>query len=484
VSEPIAQGEVQLPADLAAFVERLQDDASPHGDFLEGHGTTYVARAPGRLDVMGGIADYSGATVCELPLAEAAIVALRWREDDRVRVRTVRGVDGPPTEVSMTLSDLVGRGAPRDYERIREWLGASSDDAWAAYVLGAFPVLARERGVRLQRGADLLVDSRVPPGKGVSSSAALEVSTLRALTEATDTTLDGYTLALLGQTVENHVVGAPCGLMDQLTSTLGCAGELLRIRCQGRSTPEPLPIPEGVRFLGVDSGVRHAVSGASYGDVRVGAFMGYRIVADLLGLEARPAGDGRVKVDDPVHGGWLCNISPSLFRARFLDRLPATLSGEEFLERYGGTTDPVTRVDPTRSYPVRAAAAHPVEEEHRVRAFLELLSGSPTSARLELAGELMLQAHASYGRCDLGSDATDELVELAREAGPVRGVYGAKITGGGSGGTVAFLAHGEGGEHTVREIAATFGSRHGFEPTVFAGSSPGAMRIPVLRVAL
>jgi L-arabinokinase len=73
--------------------------------------------------------------------------------------------------------------------------------------------------------------------------------------------------------------------------------------------------------------------------------------------------------------------------------------------------------------------------------------------------------------------------QLLRHEGVGPELYGAKITGGGSGGTVAFLAHGEGGERAVREIGATFGSRHGFAPAVFAGSSPGAMRLPVLRVA-
>ena len=474
--------ELALPADVHAFVRKLRAGSrGEHGRFFRERGPVLVARAPGRLDVMGGIADYSGATVCELPLAEAALVGLCWRDDALVRVRTV-AADALAPEVAVELSDLVGEREPPDYAALRERLRRRADEAWAAYVLGAFSVLSRERGVRLERGADLLLDSSVPLGKGVSSSAAIEVASLLALAAAADVELEGYELALLGQIVENQVVGAPCGLMDQLTAALGQEGELLCIRCQDRSEPRALPIPPAVHFMGIDSGVRHAVSGASYSDVRAAAFMGYRIVADLLGLTMRSRGGGQVEIEDPQHGGWLCNIPPSLFRARFVEHLPETLGGAEFLSRYGGTTDRATRVDPRRSYAVRAATAHPVEEEHRVRTFVELLAGECGPAGLELCGELMYQSHASYSRCGLGSEATDELLELARAAGPERGVYGAKITGGGSGGTVAFLAHGERGAENVRAIAAEFGRRHGFQPAVFAGSSPGAMSVPVLCV--
>src|SRR5262249_24695052 len=75
--------------DVRAFLARLQD-GSPAGyqKFFDGAGPVFIARAPGRLDVMGGIADYSGATVCELPIAEAAVVGWQWRTDERLRVRT------------------------------------------------------------------------------------------------------------------------------------------------------------------------------------------------------------------------------------------------------------------------------------------------------------------------------------------------------------------------------------------------------------
>jgi L-arabinokinase len=85
----------------------------------------------------------------------------------------------------------------------------------------------------------------------------------------------------------------------------------------------------------------------------------------------------------------------------------------------------------------------------------------------------MYQSHASYSACGLGSRGTDRLVELARAFGPSRGIFGAKITGGGSGGTVAFLARRD-AEASVREIARRYGEETGFEPYVFTGSSLGA----------
>ena len=98
-------------------------------------------------------------------------------------------------------------------------------------------------------------------------------------------------------------------------------------------------------------------------------------------------------------------------------------------------------------------------------------------------GELMYGSHASYSACGLGSDGTDLLVELVREAGPAAGLFGAKITGGGSGGTVAILGRADAGP-AVAEIARRYHEQTGREPYVFAGSSPGACQFGVRRMIL
>lgn len=237
--------------------------------------------------------------------------------------------------------------------------------------------------------------------------------------------------------------------------------------------------------------------------MRVGAFMGYRIIADLLGMPVAPAGAGRVALRDERFGGYLANIPPSLWESQLRARLPETMGGAEFLARYGGTTDAVTQVDPARSYAVRQPTAHPIYEHHRVRLFRALLESvglpqrtqsSPAHAPSEvsvasvaeetfaLLGELMFQSHASYSACGLGSDGTDQLVNLVRAAGPAAGLFGAKITGGGSGGTVAVLAR-RGSESTVRALAASYASASGRDATILGGSSPGAAQLGALELA-
>src|SRR5262249_10911028 len=144
--------------------------------------------------------------------------------------------------------------------------------------------------------------------------------------------------------------------------------------------------------------------------------------------------------DDRWHG-YLANVDPAEFATRYVDKLPRHMDGAEFLARYGGTTDTVTRVLPDRSYPVRAATLHPVYEHERVNAFAALLENEVLEADDAIRlGNLMFESHGSYSLCGLGSDGTDRLVELVAETDPATGVYGAKITGGGSGGTVAILA--------------------------------------------
>jgi L-arabinokinase len=349
-------------------------------------------------------------------------------------------------------------------------------------VAGVFLTLMRERAIRFGEGARILIASSVPQGKGVSSSAALEVAVMQAVSAAFDITIDARELALLCQTVENRVAGAPCGVMDQMTASCGDANRLLALRCQPAELLGMTAIPDEVAFWGLDSGVRHAVTGSDYGSVRVGAFMGYRIIAEMAGLNFSVDAPGKpTQVDDPRWNGYLANVTPSEFEQYFAARLPERIEGDEFLSRYKGTTDSVTRVAPERSYAVRIPTAHPIYEHHRVRVFAELVQGEINEERMKLAGELMYQSHASYSACGLGSEATDRIVELAREAGPGQGIYGAKITGGGSGGTVAILSHRDAGAAVAR-VAEKYASETGYQPYIFSGSSPGSAKFGRLRL--
>jgi L-arabinokinase len=292
---------------------------------------------------------------------------------------------------------------------------------------------------------------------------------------------DASQIAAACQLVENEVVGAPCGIMDQMTSACGRRDRLLRLRCQPGTIEGYLDVPVGYRFYGIDSGVRHAVSGADYGTVRTAAFMGYRIIADEAGLPARTINE-RILIDDPAWHGYLTNISTHDFAERFEDRLPETMRGADFLARYGGITDRATNVDPAREYPVRSATRHPVHEQARVERFAQLLGELSTSREpaTEL-GQLMYASHESYSAIGLGSSGTDRLVEMVTAAGSARGLFGAKITGGGSGGTVAVLGTSD-AELVVRDIATRYSEETGLSADVFVESGPGAEETGVLLV--
>jgi galactokinase len=482
----IIHGETCGLPDVEAFIETLNGlDQSPSPEargLFDSDAEIVVARAPGRLDVMGGIADYSGSMVLELPILEATFTALQRQTDRRLTIVSLGSGAEQTLAFEMALSEFENSGEPVDYEAARARFQQDPSRHWAAYVAGVFLALMREREFHFRDGARILISSSVPQGKGVSSSAALEVAVMRAVAAAFDINVDARETAILCQMVENRVAGAPCGVMDQMTASCGEANRLLALRCQPAELMGMTAIPDEVAFWGLDSGVRHAVTGADYGSVRVGAFMGYRIIAELAGIKVNAGAPGAAtQVDDPRWGGYLANITPSEFEQYYAAQLPERIEGAEFLSRYKGATDTVTRVDPERSYAVRVPAAHPIYEHHRVRLFAGLLGGEINEERMKLAGELMYQSHASYSACGLGSAATDRIVELARAAGPGQGIYGAKITGGGSGGTVAILARRDAAESVLR-IAELYAEAAGYQPYIFSGSSPGSAEFGHLRL--
>src|SRR5262249_26410959 len=141
----------------------------------------------------------------------------------------------------------------------------------------------RERHVDFNHGAKIVISSRVPEGKGVASSAALEVAVMQAAAAALRIPVTPGELALLCQKAENLVAGAPCGIMDQMTSACGTGDALLALLCQPAELVPFVRIPQEIAFWGLDSGERHAVSGSDYTSVRTGAFMGLRIIAKETG---------------------------------------------------------------------------------------------------------------------------------------------------------------------------------------------------------
>ena len=150
------------------------------------------------------------------------------------------------------------------------------------------------------------------------------------------------------------------------------------------------------------------------------------------------------------------------------------MNGAVFLGNHSGIFDTVTTVNPGETYPVRAATEHAIHEMVRVRGFLDALkSGTPDALRK--AGAFMEQSHQSYSACGLGSSETDILARLAKSAGAL----GAKITGGGSGGTVCVLCAAGQDEKIAQIVCAAYQTETGITPRLISGTSPGAMHTPV-----
>ncbi|GAB4146779.1 MAG: hypothetical protein Fur0037_14850 [Planctomycetota bacterium] len=451
---------------LMQFVERLVPD------FFAPDRPIRVARAPGRLDVMGGIADYSGSLVLQLPIAEAALAAVQRRDDDEVHVYSPCRDGSRDPHVAMRLGVLGLPDRPLGYEEAASALGRGARGSWAAYVLGALLVLAREHRARITSGFAILVLSDVPEGKGVASSAALEVAALHAIAGALGISLGGRELALAAHAVENRLARVPCGVMDQMTAACGEQGKLLALRCQPCEIEGQIEIPEDLEFLGLDGGGRHAVGGGRYEAVRTGAAIGHRILADLAGLRVRGEG-GHCSIEGDPWRGFLANVDPRKFERRYAAALPASIAGTEFLSRYGGIFDRAVRVDPGATYAVRAPTEHPILENARIERFRELLSGARSPREFSELGDAMFASHASYTACGLGDEAADWIVEEVKRRRD-RGLFGARITGGGQGGTVAILGLRGKAWHEVLRLKKAMREALGHSGKVFRHSSPGA----------
>jgi L-arabinokinase len=450
-----------------------------------------VSRAPGRLDVMGGIADYTGSLVCEMPIDRAAAVALQERDDREVQVFSFNLFDRhEPFTLRIPLDALIGSDADGLRREFNE-----PGRAWAGYLVGCLYVLHEHGFVDLndpsRKGVNLALLSSVPIGCGLSSSAAIEVATMLNLVDhfgirrseqagVAATHIDPLRLAELCQQVENRIVGAPCGIMDQVTSTLGERGRLLRMLCQPHELRPPLDVPPGMRFVGINSNVKHVVSGPAYTRTRCAAFMAHRMILEKMRDLGRAAG---LELDRDPTNGYLANLDPGDYKRYFRLYLPERMRGEEFLNRFGTTVDPVTRVEPAVEYAVQGAGDHHVIEAQRIRnfvSFIEQANALPPDARergiiLDKAGHLMYASHLSYTiDAGLGADECDLLVDLVRRHERDE-LYGARITGGGGGGTVAIFANvSHRSDGAIRKICDEYAKQTGRIAEVLPDSGTGA----------
>ena len=365
---------------------------------------TVVGEAPGRLDFLGGVADYSGSLVLEMPL--------------RLTTRVMVSAHAAKEFVLVSAQEgrcVVAAGTP-----------PASVPKWVRYAYGCYLLFSEAQRWQPKAGLKFSIRSRVPASMGVSSSAALEVATLRALELFSGRKFTGTALARLAQRAENEIVGAPCGLMDQLASAYGVRGALLPILCRPDILGEPVRLPPGVVAVGWPSGVKHAVTASPYATARAGAFMGRKLIERATGRRLAHATE----------------LTPAEVRAFSRTALPVKISGRTFLARAGGVDDPLSKIELAKNYAVRAAVSFPVEENFRAEAAVALLRGVTTKSReatLRMVGDLLYQSHAGYSSIGLGCPETDQMVAAVRALGPQRGFYGARASGGGSGGTVVVL---------------------------------------------
>jgi galactokinase len=346
---------------------------------------TAVADAPGRVNLIGEHTDYHEGYV--LPMA----IPLRTR----VRLERCAGV------LVRVRSTAIG-GDAAAYELGHEARGRG----WVDYVQGVTAVLARA-GAPIG-GFDARIESTIPAGSGLSSSAALTVSLLRALRDLFGLTLDDVALARAAQRVETDFVGAPVGIMDPMASSLGRDGEALLIDTRTLRV-DRIPIGAAIEFLVIDSAVPHRHAGGMYAARRRESFE----AAAALGVR--------------------CLRDVSVGDLPRIDLLP----------------DPLGR-----------RARHVVTENARVLEAADALRAGD-APRL---GALFDASHRSMR--DDYETSTPEIDLLVAVAASHRDVYGARLTGGGFGGAVVAAVRGGRARAAGDEIVVEYRARTGRAATV------------------
>ena len=363
-----------------------------------------VWQAPGRVNVIGEHTDYNEGFMLPIALAHAARVAVSRRGDGRLRLYSAQYPDGGVVELRL------GELAP------------GSLDGWAAYP--AAVVWALRRAGYGVGGADLYLDSDVPTGAGLSSSAALECAVATAYNDLYGLGLAPSRLAGLCQGAENDFVGVPCGILDQLASCCCAQGHALFVDARSlgiRQVPFDLA-GQGLVLLVVDTRVKHAHADGAYAERREGC----ERAAALLGVRA---------LRDVPYGGL----------EQALGRLPR---GE-----------------------LRALTRHIVTEDARV----ERVTGLLEAGDLRGMGPVLTEGHASM-RDDFAISCAE--TDLAVAAAVGAGAWGARMTGGGFGGSVIALADAADARAVTTAVAEAFAVRGWTAPRAFtAVPGPGARRL-------
>ncbi len=381
----------------------IRDDARAGFEAVFGRAADGLWSAPGRVNLIGEHTDYNEGFVLPFAIDRRTVVALGARDDRRVRVAS-------------TFADELA-------EINLDQLAPESLGGWSAYPLGVAWALG-EFGADLSAvpGVDLFIDSDVPVGAGLSSSAAIESAVALALNDVWRLGLDRRTLARVGQRAENVAVGAPTGIMDQSASLLGRADHAVFLDCRTlESELVPLGLAEaGLAILVIDTGVKHSHATGGYGERRAACERG----AAALGV--------------------------SSLRDATVDDLP----------RAQQLLDDVTF----------RRIRHVITENQRVLDTVAALRAQGASA----IGELLDASHRSM-RDDFEISVPE--LDLAVETAVGAGALGARMTGGGFGGAAIALVRVGDLSRVQVAVDNAFGE-HGFgQPDTFVvTASDGAAR--------
>jgi galactokinase len=463
-------GNLSSPDSIAELIRHLKTDAAT---FLkEGHPEVHVARAPGRLDVMGGLAEYSGSLACQYPMEASGAVAVQRRDDRKLVLRNYNLKDSGGAEtVTLSLDDFYGTAALLP-NRTQQKLFAGH--TWAAHVAGAYPTLAKYKKLtRRAHGANIACYSDLPPSGG--AGAALECATLWALTAAYHLILEPLEIALLALKIEDHLVGRMAGVLEPATAVLGRKDQLLLWASRPHEQKGYLGLPKGLM-----------VAGLYIGEPENGGLRAARVSALLAqGIISRFFAEMGVR-KDPT-GGYLANIKAEVFARYFRQLLPETLEGGAYLKEYGGIADRMTQVEPGAVYFPRAAAEFQVMENARTEAFVghvKGMAGLPAAERrgpAGLAGKLMLESHRACAReARVGHAGADLLVELVAQQDAAAGMYGARLA---CGGIVTVLLEESAIGH-LEEVVQKYQEKSGERVQVLNGSSAGAAEAAPRRLSI
>ncbi len=361
---------------------------SPYFEQYFGHKPTVVAASPGRVNLIGEHTDYNNGFVLPMALENNCVVAVAPSPTGKHRW-------------CGSLGDTI-------YEIPVEEASEKGEPFWSNYVRGVVALLGR-RGVEVGP-VDMLIDSNVPRGGGLSSSAALEVAVCTALAAQFDADISSKDKALIGQAVEHEFVNVPCGIMDQFVSAHGKKGHALMLDCADLEYKLiPMDDPE-VSVLVLDSAVKHSLADGAYGQRRKQCEEAARILnvpslreADLQMVEAAKAELGDVRYR----------------RAR-----------------------------------------HVVGENNRVQAF----AGAIASRNWDAAGVAMRGSHASLrDDYEVSCPEVDTLVSLCDSIPSASSIYGARMTGGGFGGCIVALVKTKDVDKVGQELLDAYRAATGIE---------------------